>query len=243
METAVSKKFAILERFTKLKLYHSDELPFDTGSNDNDDDIDEIIIECGTLVKVYQTSHSTNKQNVTIQVLDFVNQLPIYENLYECPLTNLRYVNDSLWPYIINIENPARRLRVLQDEDHCKWLMYLKLNDFLSVCGEMFGRNNVRYDCIIRYIGPVSELYPVGYFFGLELLVRNNEYCLVVILLITNIFQFGWVKCIAALETISISLQPYSYGICFVYSILCYYSIWIVAILLNQKRYHSQHLI
>lgn len=144
---------------------------------------DEIMINAGALIKIFQSNTPTrngpggsssggSKNLSTVQVLDLVNRVAIYdENLYECPQANLCRVNENLWPFIINIVDPDQRLKLVQDKNHCNWLVYVKPNDLVTVSGEMFGEQNKNFACIVRYVGPVSELYPVGYFFGVEILV------------------------------------------------------------------------
>lgn len=181
MEGCTITKYAVVNRATKLTLHHSSEIPPENTSTGRkkESGSDEINVPAGTLIKIFQTKGPAsvgNKLSSTVQVLDFVNRLPIYENLYECPQSSLNKVNESLWPYVISIVDPDARLRMIKDHNHCKWFPYLKPNDFVSVSGEMFGHVGQRFDCIIRYIGPVSELHPVGYFFGLELLVGTELY-------------------------------------------------------------------
>ena len=180
MEAGIISKYAVLTRDTKLRLHQSTEtkLEFDNdGSN-----CEEICLNAGQLIKIFRLNKPSGRgQNnadndfkkivYTVQVLDLVNNVPIFENLYECPQENLRRVDDVLWPYIISIVDPEQRLNMLKDENNCKFLVYLKINDIVSVSGAINYEPEKNYDCIIRYIGPVSELHPVGYFFGLELLV------------------------------------------------------------------------
>lgn len=178
MATGKYSKYAILNRTTKLRLHCSPDIPRDTvagGGKANNDD--EISVPAGNLIKVFQTkapqANVGLKNYSTVQVLDMVSRLHIYENLFECPQSNLLRVDEGLWPYVISIVEPETRLRLVQDTKHCNWFTCLKANDFVSVSGEMFGNTSQRFDCIIRYIGPVNEMHPVGYFFGLELLVGN----------------------------------------------------------------------
>ncbi|XP_065358711.1 uncharacterized protein CYLD isoform X3 [Calliphora vicina] len=181
MDVEILSKYAVLMRNTKVRLHQSpDILIEDDGEKNND----EITVDAGALIKIFQSktpsnsgqSSSGSKNLSTIQVLDLINKMPIFENLYECPQASLRRVDENLWPYIISIVDPEQRLRMLQDTNHCKWLVYLKINDFVSVSGEMFDRPGTNFDCIIRYIGPVTELHSVGYFFGLEILDLNSGY-------------------------------------------------------------------
>lgn len=184
MEAGTLLKFAVLTRNTKLRLHQSPETKIEYKDSHNYDDgnnCEEISLNAGQLIKVFeldkpsergQSNADSNTKNVyTVQVLDLVNHVPIFENLYECPQENLRRVDDALWPYIISIVDPEQRLNMLKDDNNCKWLVHLKINDIVGVSGEMCNEPYKNYDCIIRYIGPVLELHPVGYFFGLELLV------------------------------------------------------------------------
>lgn len=172
MEKETESKLALLNRKTDLSLHQTEEF-----SSDGDEK-ESITVEKGTPVKIFQFKSAKNKNVSIVQVLDFVNKIPIYENLYECPTCNLSRVDKYLWPFIIAIMEPEHRMCLLKDEQHGKWLTSLKVKDFVTVPGHLFNKSHKRYDCIVRYIGPVPELYPVGYFFGLELLVcyRNKYY-------------------------------------------------------------------
>lgn len=184
MDVEVISKYAVLTCNTKMRLYQSPDIQIK-----NDDNVDtkkdglnndEILINAGALIKVFQskTPPRSNqsggyKNSSTVQILELVNRVPIYdENLYECPQANLLRVNEDLWPYIINIVDTEQRLRLLHDKKHCNWLLSVKPNDLVTVSGEMFGKSNSNFACIVRYVGTVSQLYPVGYFFGVEILVR-----------------------------------------------------------------------
>lgn len=168
MDKGLISKYAVLIRKTKLHLYQSPDIPIENGGGGRN--CEEITADAGTLIKIFQTKARGSKSYSTVQVVDLVSKLPIYENLYNCPHDNLRRVDEGLWPFVISIVDPQQRLRLIQDETHCKWLMYLTVNQLVSVSGEMFGTPGIQYDCIIRYIGPVFQMQPYGYFFGLELL-------------------------------------------------------------------------
>ncbi|XP_037814461.1 ubiquitin carboxyl-terminal hydrolase CYLD isoform X3 [Lucilia sericata] len=179
MEVNTISKYAVLMRSTKVRLHQSPDIPI---ADDAKEAENEISINAGALIKIFQsktpTSSGQGSKNLTstIQVLDLINHMPIYENLYECPQANLRRVDENLWPFIISIVDPEQRLRMLQDECRCKWVVYLDKNEFVSVAGEMFNKPGTNFDCIIRYIGPVMELHSVGYFFGLEILDLSSGY-------------------------------------------------------------------
>ncbi|XP_073824536.1 ubiquitin carboxyl-terminal hydrolase CYLD isoform X4 [Musca autumnalis] len=172
MDGCTISKYAVLNRSSKLRIHYSSDVPPEKGVDECSSN-DEITVPAGTLIKIYQWKGAAsvgNKIFSTVQVVDFITKLPIYENLYECLQANLTVVSENLWPYIISIIDPDERLRLIKDANHCKWVTYIKQNDFVSVKGDMFSNNAQRFDCIVRYIGPVRELQPVGYFFALELL-------------------------------------------------------------------------
>uniref|UniRef100_A0A1B0A4S9 ubiquitinyl hydrolase 1 n=1 Tax=Glossina pallidipes TaxID=7398 RepID=A0A1B0A4S9_GLOPL len=169
MEKETESKLALLNRKTDLALHQTEEF-----SSDGDEK-ESISVEKGTPVKIFQFKSAKNKNVSIVQVLDFVNKIPIYENLYECPTCNLSRVDKYLWPFIIAIVEPEHRMCLLKEEQHGKWLTSLKVKDFVTVPGQLFSKSHKRYDCIVRYIGPVPELYPVGYFFGLEVLNENTS--------------------------------------------------------------------
>ncbi|KAL9930440.1 ubiquitin carboxyl-terminal hydrolase CYLD isoform 2-T2 [Glossina fuscipes fuscipes] len=169
MEKETESKLALLNRKTDLSLHQTEEFSSDA------DEKESISVEKGTPVKIFQLKSAKNKSVSIVQVLDFVNKIPIYENLYECPTCNLSRVDKYLWPFIIAIVEPEHRMCLLKEEQHGKWLTSLKAKDFVTVPGQLFNKSNKRYECIVRYIGPVPELYPVGYFFGLEVLNENTS--------------------------------------------------------------------
>ncbi|XP_017485429.1 PREDICTED: uncharacterized protein LOC108373990 isoform X1 [Rhagoletis zephyria] len=175
LKTQTFSKYAILARTTELRMHASAEVPSDRPS-----EAQTFSMVGGTLIKVFQSQTPMevvgNKKMSTVQILDLVRQEPMYENLYECPQANLLKVDEALWPYVIGIEEPDRRLRLIKKEEHCKWIIYLKVNDLVRVSGGQFGKESTWYDCIIRYIGPVIEMHPVGYFFGLELLHLDSGF-------------------------------------------------------------------
>ncbi|XP_053960106.1 ubiquitin carboxyl-terminal hydrolase CYLD isoform X1 [Anastrepha ludens] len=175
LKTQTYSKYAILTRTTELRMHATAEVPSDRSS-----EAQTLTMVGGTLIKMFQSQTPVEvvgtKNMSTVQILDLVRQEPIYENLYECPQANLLKVSEALWPYVISIEEPERRLWLVKKEDHCKWIVYLKVNDLVRVSGGPFGKESTFYDCIIRYIGPVSEIHPVGYFFGLELLHLENGF-------------------------------------------------------------------
>ncbi|XP_054082508.1 uncharacterized protein LOC105220520 [Zeugodacus cucurbitae] len=171
----IYSKYAILTRTTELRMHTSAEVPCDRST-----EVQTFTMVGGTLIKMFQTKvpvEIAGSRNMsTVQILDLVHHKPIYENLYECPQDNLLKVSETLWPYVIAIMEPERRLQLVKKIEHCKWIIYLKINDLVRVSGAAFGKKSIYYDCIIRYIGNVAELYPVGYVFGLELLHLDNGY-------------------------------------------------------------------
>ncbi|XP_012155248.1 uncharacterized protein LOC101461371 isoform X2 [Ceratitis capitata] len=174
-KTQTYSKYAILTRTTELRMHASAEVPCDRSS-----EAQTFTMVGGTLIKMFQTQAPVevagNKKLSTVQILDLVYHKPMYENLYECSQDNLMRVNEALWPYVIGIEEPERRLQLVKKIEHCKWIIYLKVHDLVRVCGAPFGKKSTFYDCIIRYIGPVAEIHPVGYFFGLELLHLDSGF-------------------------------------------------------------------
>lgn len=185
LNASCSAKFAILKRPAQLILVNRDlqspnnkldVVKLNRNSNEKiqeDNNNNSLPVEIGALVKIFDWNNKICKEDeLIVQVLDYVNHLVIYENLYICKNRDILIVEDGLWPFIISIVESERRLQMLQDVEHCKWLRTLSLNDIVSVQGEMFQQTSLHYECVIRYIGPVLELYPVGYFFGLEILVR-----------------------------------------------------------------------
>ncbi|XP_067621560.1 uncharacterized protein CYLD isoform X2 [Eurosta solidaginis] len=169
LKSQTFNKYAILSRTTEMPIHETPEVPSERLS-----EAQKYTAVAGTLIKIFQPQASAevvgNKKMTTVQILDLVRHEAIYENLYECPQTNLLNVNESLWPYVISIKEPECRLKLVKKAEHCKWIIYLKVNDLVRVSGAPFGKELTYYDCIIRYIGPVAEIHPVGYFFGLELL-------------------------------------------------------------------------
>ncbi|KAM7350875.1 ubiquitin carboxyl-terminal hydrolase CYLD isoform 2-T2 [Cochliomyia hominivorax] len=170
MAVNIISKYAVLMRNTKVRLHQSPDIPMEVDGDSLDNELD---VSAGALIKVFQTntpSSSGAKKFSTIQILDLVNHTPIYENLYECPQANIKLVDERLWPFLISIVDPEQRLRMLRDDTHCHWVLCKNINDIVKVSGELFDEPDKSFICIIIYIGPVSELHSVGYFFGLKIL-------------------------------------------------------------------------
>ncbi|XP_017469693.1 PREDICTED: uncharacterized protein LOC108361557 [Rhagoletis zephyria] len=133
-------------------------------------------VAAGTLIKVLPASDITAQEpavasTVQVYVYDTVFREPDTTRIFQCTRDSLLPVSDDLWPFIVSIPEPQRRLQLLLDHDRCEWLSNAMPGDLVYVPRRCFAQEgNVRYDCIICYIGPVPEIHPVGYFFGLELL-------------------------------------------------------------------------
>ena len=158
-----------------MYLFENSEVPL----SPNGKEANKLEIEAGTLIQLHPSKKNPNnysskdrKSWTTVQVKDFsYEKQHIYENLYECSASNLLSVTETLWPYVIAIRSAEKRLQLVKRETENNWVVYLKTNDFVTVPGEVFGKKDTHYDCIIRYINVVPELNPYGYHFGLELLV------------------------------------------------------------------------
>ncbi|XP_034099642.1 ubiquitin carboxyl-terminal hydrolase CYLD isoform X1 [Drosophila albomicans] len=157
-------KYALITRGAELITYANaanSEYSTDTP------ELFQLFVEAGTFIKIYETIEG---EKCIVQIVDFLSN--VNTQLYECKTSDVLPVSEDFWPYVISIANPGRRLRLVRNKDQCRWVLNLKEKDTLSVPGELF-KKDIRFDCIIRYIGPVEELNPVGYFFGLEILQPN----------------------------------------------------------------------
>lgn len=164
-------KYAVISKRTELKVHQC--------INGMIDEKEKIAVEPGTLVKVHKSGAGGSSKTFIIQVLDYLNHEPVWENLYDCPQLNLKKAHEDMWPFAIGIPDPSRRLQFLLSAEKRKYILYVKIHDFVSVSGIPFGEDSLKYDCIVRYIGLVEEIGP-GYYFGLEILVcitmTNSEF-------------------------------------------------------------------
>ncbi|XP_030556658.1 ubiquitin carboxyl-terminal hydrolase CYLD isoform X1 [Drosophila novamexicana] len=140
--------------------------------NNSNTRTDKLMVFPGSSIKIIGTPDGKESEKCIVQILDFNT----YTNtqFYEIKSSYLVRVADDIWPFVISIANLESRLRLVCNKEQCLWLTTLKLNDLVSVQGELFKKGNLCFDCIVRYIGPVEELNPVGYFFGLEILHLNS---------------------------------------------------------------------
>lgn len=133
-------------------------------------ELQNFTVAAGTLIKIV-SEQSASTPILQVFVYDPVLREPNTTRIYQCKQESLLPVSDDLWPFIVSIPEPNRRLQLLHDESRCNWLYAALPGDLVSVPGRYFDRADVTlYNCIICYIGPVPEIHPVGYFFGLELL-------------------------------------------------------------------------
>lgn len=164
-----SLKYALITRQADLITYVNSGILSSylecNASNNSDRHLVKCIAETGALIKIIET---IDGEKCIVQFVEFNNHDNI--QLYECRTCDLVKVPDDIWPYVISIASPERRLRLVGNRSKCLWVLNLNVNDILSVPGDLFKKETC-FDCIIRYIGPVQELNPVGYFFGLEILV------------------------------------------------------------------------
>ncbi|XP_037957203.1 uncharacterized protein LOC119687095 isoform X2 [Teleopsis dalmanni] len=170
-----ANKYAVLNCDTSLLLHLSAEMLPCIKPEEN-----TLYRSAGTTVKLHQTWTISEKNQsavmCTVEVLYYGHNKPIHaDNLYECSYTNLHLVTDYLWPFIICIPDPKRRLQFLRNADQYHHRLDYKVDDFVYVNGEILKKKVANFKCVIRYIGPVNELYPVGYVFGLEISHINND--------------------------------------------------------------------
>ncbi|CAD7085791.1 unnamed protein product [Hermetia illucens] len=131
----------------------------------------KVIVSKGTLVKILDANGSSS---VNVQVMDYINKNPIWENMYKCAADSVRQVPQDTWPYVIAIADPEERLRFALNSKWCQIILSLKIGSIVSVSAELFKKSSsFDYNCIVRYIGLVPEIGP-GYYFGLELLDLCN---------------------------------------------------------------------
>ncbi|XP_064546850.1 ubiquitin carboxyl-terminal hydrolase CYLD isoform X2 [Drosophila montana] len=161
-------KYALISR--QIELISSSDV--DCNVNNSNARTDKLMVFPGSSIKIIGTPDGKESEKCIVQILDFNT----YTNsqFYEIKSSYLVRVADDIWPFVISIANLESRLRLVCNKEQCLWLTTLKLNDLVTVQGELFKKGNLCFDCIVRYIGPVEELNPVGYFFGLEILHLNS---------------------------------------------------------------------
>ncbi|XP_050327900.1 uncharacterized protein LOC126757992 [Bactrocera neohumeralis] len=161
----MTTKYAMLARTSRLQSVASTEELEEAST-----ELQNFTVAAGTLIKV-ASEPSAPTHNLQVFVYDPVLREPNTTRIYQCAQDSLLPVSDDLWPFIVSIPEPNRRLQLVQDSSRCNWLYTAMPGDVVSVPARYFDRDDFRlFDCIICYIGPVPEIHPVGYFFGLELL-------------------------------------------------------------------------
>ncbi|XP_011188915.2 uncharacterized protein LOC105216227 [Zeugodacus cucurbitae] len=165
----MATKYAVLARTSRLQsVAASNEL--ETASKDTIE-VQNYTVAAGTLVKIASEPQTDATPTIQVFVYDPVLREPNTTRIYQCTQDCLLPVSDALWPFIVSIPEPNRRLQLLKDEMRSDWLNTIMPGHLVSVSGRHFdSTDNTLYNCIICYIGPVPEIHPVGYFFGLELL-------------------------------------------------------------------------
>ncbi|XP_053948021.1 uncharacterized protein LOC128856732 [Anastrepha ludens] len=164
-------KYAVLSRTARLQFVNET-----TELENTSLEMQNYTVAGGTLVKITQESQILANQSsppptVQVYVYDTVLREPDTRRTYQCTVDNLLPVCDNFWPFIVSIPEPQRRLQLLLHKDRCDWLSSANPGDVVSVPGRCLEQDGSKhYDCIVCYIGPVPEIHPVGYFFGLELL-------------------------------------------------------------------------
>lgn len=157
-----SSKYALITRQAELITYVNSGFLSSylerNVSNSSDTHLVKCIAETGASIKIIET---IDNEKCIVQFVEFNNHVNI--QLYECRTCDIVKVADDIWPYVISIGSPERRLRFVDKQNKFLWVLNLKVNDILSVPGDLF-KTKTCFDCIIRYIGPVQELNPVGYF-------------------------------------------------------------------------------
>ncbi|XP_055387038.1 uncharacterized protein LOC129615702 [Condylostylus longicornis] len=139
---------------------------------DLQDDVQSYPLDSGTLVR---TSEKVNNfKNVLIQIIDYFNKNPAYDNLYKCKCSDLKEVSEDCWPFLIAIKDAKERLRFAQDNELIKYCLFKKVKDILLISGRKFKKTE-SYCGIIRHIGLVPEIGP-GYYFAIEILTLGNGY-------------------------------------------------------------------
>ncbi|XP_067634826.1 uncharacterized protein [Eurosta solidaginis] len=168
----MSNKYAVLARTTKMQLT-ADEVVSEQGEDDSLK-VQNYTVPAGTLIKVAaeQPSLETPADTAQVYVYDAVLREPNITRRYQCAVDCLLPVSDNLWPYIVSIAEPQRRLLLLLNKERCDWFSDAVPGEYVTVPGRCMEEldGDMRYDCVICYIGPVPEIHPVGYFFGLQLL-------------------------------------------------------------------------
>lgn len=150
------------------------------GENDGEEK-DTFDVEVGMLVAV------DDKQDrySTVILHDFYRKNAAFENnMYLVKTSALRIIPAAMWLFFAAVSDPLDRVFISQDQLYMNYLMSIQLDALVVVDGRYFIvlppetsstynprlKQNLDYNCVVRYIGKVEEISP-GYVFGLELLV------------------------------------------------------------------------
>lgn len=128
-----------------------------------------VTIQAGFLVKVKEVLNG--RKMASIRIYDFYSKNLAFENnLFVCNLANLHKVQPTIWPFLIAIVDPIQRLTFFRNTDLVNFILNIKISDLVVVNGAALRFDGKPLDCIVRYIGLVSEIGP-GFYFGLEIMV------------------------------------------------------------------------
>lgn len=140
-----------------------------TGAAERDTDAKQFItIQAGFLVKVKEVVGKL----ASIRIYDFYSKNLTFENnLFTCSLAHLHKVQPNVWPYLIAIVDPVQRLGFFRNPELISYVLSIKISDLVTANVAALYLNGKVLDCIVRYIGLVSEIGP-GFYFGLEIMVN-----------------------------------------------------------------------
>lgn len=174
-------EYAIVIEKTQAVLMMSKNLQIDRNNN-NDHNLE---VFKGTMVQI---KGRQNAYSVVI-ICDFHEEnLAFQYNHYYVKTSALERVEESIWLQLVAIPDPQERANIAKDKSYLEYLSSLKIGTFVSVKTQYFSKCPIRqslqflpereakdskdqdFDCIVRYIGFVTEMGP-GYYYGLELLV------------------------------------------------------------------------
>ncbi|XP_058452232.1 uncharacterized protein LOC131430943 isoform X2 [Malaya genurostris] len=158
--------FAVSAELIQAKLVSLSGLRFEDNNGNT------ITIEPGMTVRIMEQP-SAKLAIVCIKDFYSSDDKKYDEPRFQCQQSSLIPVTDDVWPYVIAILDPQERLDFVKQPKRLDQVKQLRTENFVKVSGRAFGLPDMKYECIIRYIGTVQEIGP-GYYLGMEMTDPND---------------------------------------------------------------------
>lgn len=148
-------------------------IPINSNGKEN-----KSFLEIGTLLQL-QSPLTESERLIRFTIKDYCqndanDKNELFNQVHECQSHYVMRVSEKLWPYVIAIPI-SERTKFLNDKDKINFVLSLEPHvSKVSVDGEFFHQKT-NYECIVRYIGMVTEMSK-GFMFALEILVSFLQF-------------------------------------------------------------------